>query len=172
MTLRYMYMNYLSGANWYSRTSVSPQVKKFAKYLTKDMTVLEIGCGSGVDSDYLKSLKVNTRTCDIKGTVADDICVCEELPYGSNSFDAVFCRGVLHLTDYKLALFEIDRIIKSDGLCYISYPQDVYAVDEYYQLIPASAVRPYFAKILYTRRSKKNHGEHDHTFVQYLGRWR
>ena len=172
MALEQVYTRYLAGADWYSRSIVSLQAKRFAQYLTKDMKVLEIGCGSGVDADYFRRLGFSIRTCDIKGPIPDDISICEELIYPDNSFDAIFCRGVLHLTECVRALSEVNRVIKGGGLCYLSYPRDIKLDDEFYQLVEDEVVTGYYGKLLYRKTRKTNHGHHSHWFEEYLGLWR
>ncbi len=46
------------------------------------------------------------------------------LPFRPNQFDTVICSEVLeHLPDYKTALDEIDRVLKSDGELAVSVPR-------------------------------------------------
>lgn len=44
----------------------------------------------------------------------------ENLPYGDGSFDAVFCYGVLFLTDWKKSLSEFCRVLKPNGKIYVN----------------------------------------------------
>ena len=45
----------------------------------------------------------------------------ESLPFEDESFDAVFCNGVIFLTDYKTALREFFRVLKPGGSLYVGY---------------------------------------------------
>ncbi len=44
----------------------------------------------------------------------------ENLPYSDNSFDAIFCYGVLFVTDIKKSLLEFYRVLKKGGVMYFS----------------------------------------------------
>lgn len=44
----------------------------------------------------------------------------EELPYEDNSFDAVFCYGVIFLTDFKKSVAELYRVLKPGGKLYFT----------------------------------------------------
>ncbi|MFC3645980.1 class I SAM-dependent methyltransferase [Planctobacterium marinum] len=48
----------------------------------------------------------------------------ESLPYENNSFDFVFCYGVLFLTDWKQSLRELARVLKPGGRMYINMNGD------------------------------------------------
>jgi ubiquinone/menaquinone biosynthesis C-methylase UbiE len=45
----------------------------------------------------------------------------EALQYDDNSFDAVFCYGVIFLTDYRKALQEFSRVLKPGGKLYFTF---------------------------------------------------
>lgn len=39
----------------------------------------------------------------------------EELPYDNEKFDAVFCYGVIFITDYRKVIKEFSRVLRSEG---------------------------------------------------------
>ena len=100
--------------------------------LSSDMNVLEIGCGTGQLSyplsgrvrlweatDFspamIREAKRNNDSKKLHFTVADAIC----LPYGDETFDAVVIANTLHIMPHpELALREIHRVLKKDGMLY------------------------------------------------------
>ena len=44
----------------------------------------------------------------------------EELPYDDNTFDGIFCYGVISCTDWKKTLGEFARVLKKDGILYLT----------------------------------------------------
>ena len=44
----------------------------------------------------------------------------DEMPYEDNTFDAVFCYGVIFLTPWRKSLAEIFRVLKPDGKIYVN----------------------------------------------------
>lgn len=44
----------------------------------------------------------------------------EELPFEDSSFDAVFCYGVIFLTDWKKSLRELCRVLRTNGRLYLN----------------------------------------------------
>lgn len=45
----------------------------------------------------------------------------EELPYANESFDCVYCYGVVFLTDWKKSLAQLARVLKPGGSIYINF---------------------------------------------------
>jgi ubiquinone/menaquinone biosynthesis C-methylase UbiE len=60
-----------------------------------------------------QKLNLNNITCQ-EGSI-------EDLPYEDESFDAIFCNGVIFLTDYQKSLKELYRVLKPGGKIYLSY---------------------------------------------------
>lgn len=103
------------------------------KVISKETTVLDLGCGSGRWSKYLSN-KVKFIECvDPSNAVyaaAKLLEKCENvritkasldgLPFESNSFDFVMSLGVLHhIPDTQLALNELVEKVKLDGYVFI-----------------------------------------------------
>lgn len=164
------YRHYTRGYDWDARQRPSPQVKRFCAKVCDHALVLEIGSGNGVDANYMRSRGIRLVATDVRSTV-DVLCSAHNLPFADETFDALFCRGVMHLLDYQVALREIDRVVRCNGLVFISYPQDVYDRSEYYQLVPTGDVKTHFQQIHYYAATVNTHGEHRHHFVEVLGVW-
>jgi ubiquinone/menaquinone biosynthesis C-methylase UbiE len=91
-------------------------------------SVLDVGCGLGLDYEMYKSNNSNINYCGIdacKGFIEENkknypeadfrLSRAQELPFEDNSFDLVTCRGVLeHLDEPYKAISEIARVSKHD----------------------------------------------------------
>ena len=62
--------------------------------------------------DLLQSLEVENAEVR-EGSV-------EELPYENEEFDAIWCYGVIFLTDYRKTLAEFRRVLKPGGTLYVT----------------------------------------------------
>src|SRR3989344_5134651 len=81
---------------------------------SKPESVLEIGVGNKVVSNYLKKIGLNITTCDFDALLKPDHTAdVRKLPFKSNSYNTVLCAEVLeHLPfkDFRKALKEIKRV--------------------------------------------------------------
>lgn len=98
--------------------------------------VLDAGCGFGQWSLALASLNYEVECCDISpiriqflNQLADSlkasninaqISGIDTLPFSDESFDAVFCYGVLFLTPWRQSLQELVRVLKPGGKLYVN----------------------------------------------------
>ncbi|HEY4759111.1 MAG TPA: class I SAM-dependent methyltransferase [Thermoguttaceae bacterium] len=101
--------------------------KEFLKDLSKGSKILIIGVMGGRDYFFLKYLGFDVVAVDIgKQPDIDPIIMCnveEELPFESDSFDAVLVGEVLeHLKNDVQALINIRRVLKKNGILIVSLP--------------------------------------------------
>jgi len=117
----------------------------FSSEAKKGMRVLEIGCGSGanifmLNELYPKAEEIEFYGVDIspmrirfansitrwKGRTGNchfNLGTAEKLGYSDGQFDMVICTEVLeHLLDSKIALKEMNRVLKKGGVAVISTP--------------------------------------------------
>jgi ubiquinone/menaquinone biosynthesis C-methylase UbiE len=98
--------------------------------------VLDAGCGFGQWSLALAELNTEVYSCDISPLrthflldLASELMInnitvktskLEVLPYDDQTFDAVFCYGVIFLSDWKKSLAELKRVLKPGGNLYLT----------------------------------------------------
>ena len=124
---------------WFNELAFK-RFSKYYDYLPKDAEfkyhqgedVLEVGCGIGTDLvEYAKygakvsgmdlgedQVRITKLNFELHGLPYSEMKVgnAEKLPFADNSFDLVFCFGVLHHTpNTKKAIEEIFRVLKPDG---------------------------------------------------------
>jgi len=112
------------------------RVLPIAYEIKKDSKVLEIGCNDG---SFLQLLR-DKRGCHVFGIDLSEELVkkaqdkglnvqvgdAEKLPFEDGTFDYVTCMDVLsHLPDCYLALEEIRRVLKKDGILLGSVPHKI-----------------------------------------------
>lgn len=130
-----------------------------AASLNKTGEVLEVGCGNGFVSYLLSSIsnkvvaadlcsrssKTHTVGIDIANRFFDKLgvsnahlcsCSVEGLPFKDNTFDVIFSSYVLqYLKDRSLALRELKRVVKKDGIIILMLPnfiERIYAFFQFY----------------------------------------
>lgn len=109
------------------------------KYLPKGSSVLEIGCGGGIESLRLSELGMKIYVSDIsvgmvkkaKSVLTNSseinvinflVCDAEELPFGDNSVDSILIVASLHhLPNPDIFFLEARRVLKPNGLLVIGF---------------------------------------------------
>jgi ubiquinone/menaquinone biosynthesis C-methylase UbiE len=126
----------------YARTEYARGVQFHRDYVARlgmsGQRVLDAGCGVGnwslALSQYFRqvtSLELDldrlafTRYVgEVSGVTLELVYgSIEDLPFAESSFDAVFCRGVIFLTDYRQSMAELTRVLKPGGMLYISFEE-------------------------------------------------
>jgi SAM-dependent methyltransferase len=98
--------------------------------------VLDAACGMGQWAialsrlnGHVEGIDVNAERLAVARALSDSMRSCntsfrqgclEELPYASEVFDGVFCYGAFMFTDMKVTAREFFRVLKEDGIAYVS----------------------------------------------------
>lgn len=119
------------------KNGISDYVDRLKQYGFLDFEhALDAGCGFGQWSLALSQLNKEVFSCDAdverveflhKIAVENKInnihtrqAFIDNLPYENESFDAVFCYGVIFLTPWKKSLSELVRVLKPGGKLYVN----------------------------------------------------
>jgi len=109
---------------------------KFALQFAKNKVILDAGCGTGYRADYLSNVSKEVIGIDIseaairyarthfqKNNLKFEVIDLTSLAFQNSTFDIVcFFDVIEHIEDYKKAIQEICRVLKTDGLFIISTP--------------------------------------------------
>jgi|TARA_Y100000310_G_scaffold56791_1_gene52101 ubiquinone/menaquinone biosynthesis C-methylase UbiE len=139
----------------------------------KGKKVLDLGCGKGGYSLNLfkegaitTSLDITTEYFqNIKGT-RFILGNATRMPFKSNSFDFVFCSSLIeHIKNPDLLLREIKRVLKKNGLCYLSFPP-------FWSPVGAHQFKPfhYLGEKIAVRLSRKFYGTRSFRYDDVYGK--
>jgi ubiquinone/menaquinone biosynthesis C-methylase UbiE len=128
--------------------------------------ILEVGCGAGRFTEVvLKNTKANLFALDYSNAVDANYrnngpherlnlyqASMFHMPFAENSFDKIFCFGVLqHTPDFRYALECMAKVLKPGGELVV----DFYPIKGWYTKINAKYIlRPIFKRISHTRLLK------------------
>jgi len=140
--------------------------------------ILDIGCGTGgtsvafakaggdvvgIDSGSTNSLHIKMARARCKEENVDAEIICSDgcrTPFHNNTFDIIVCESVIEHTLYPLELAkEISRILKKDGILYLTAPNkfslpNIYR-DDHYDLFGVVLLPRALAKIYVTKIRKR-----------------
>lgn len=103
--------------------------------LLKGDKVLDLGSGPATDSTYLKEFGLSVYSTDysrgmlnIGKKLNPSLSLIESdtyaSPFSDNAFDGIwFCASLLHLEHPEKALAEVNRLLKPEGVCFVSVKQ-------------------------------------------------
>lgn len=127
-----IYSGFMKGADK-SYEEISDKIRP---YITGDMKVLELACGTGMFSFQLANSAKSWEATDFSENMIEEaeklyakkdvieglsfsVKDATNLPYDDNSFDAIMIANALHIMpEPKMALSEIKRVLKEDGLLF------------------------------------------------------
>ena len=131
----YIKMGELEKNHWYFKAKRKFLDILLVKYITEysgKIHVLDVGCGTGAVLEQMAAKHFTVSGVDINDTA---LAYCrdkgfqvergsaDKMPYASASFDIVFALDVLeHLENPELALQEVKRVLKKDGLFIVTVP--------------------------------------------------
>ena len=131
-------------SQWLSRKSDVQNFLFFLKKHFKDikgLKVLDAGCAQGRDSNEISINGLEVLGLDydenfIKEAKKEypslkfEIGKIEDLSYPDESFDAVYCVNTLFYTDINKSLPELSRVLKSNGILFITLDEKIVNLDE------------------------------------------
>ena len=111
---------------------IATQIKKLFKDKQKPASILDVGCGTGVNFRILKKFgqvtgvddsKLAINFCRKRGIGEAKTGQAEKLPFPKNSFDLICAFDLIeHVDDDVLALKEFQRVCKPGGFVFILAP--------------------------------------------------
>lgn len=111
----------------------SPLYAMFLKYVKPGGAILDLGCGSGRDSQYFKGMGFSVHAidasesmCDYASTLIGQTVECkrfDDIAF-ANEFDGVWaCSSLLHVPPNELPgiLHKVLKSLRSNGILYMSF---------------------------------------------------
>lgn len=148
-------------------------IKVLQKYKGKNAKVLDLGCGTGLNTPSLAKAFPRTTACDVEPRLAEatrdfltkfklKVPVVtydgKRLPFKDKSFDLISCIEVYeHAKNPGMLLKEIRRVLKPDGVLHITAPNKLWPIEGHYQLLFLSYLPKKLAD-LYVRMTGKGPG--------------
>jgi ubiquinone/menaquinone biosynthesis C-methylase UbiE len=112
------------------------------KDAVEEMTILDIGCGSGIIAEYF-SRRNRVYCADVDNQLSldgmDSVIFRKiqsaSLPFDDSLFDIVISNHVIeHVKDQPLHLKEIRRVLKPKGVCYLATPNRNFPIEPHYRI--------------------------------------
>lgn len=136
--------------------------------------ILDIGCGSGyLDSILSKQAELYAGVDFVDERKAEDFTFLVSsalyLPFKNSSFDIVICNHVIeHVPEQDKVLGEINRVLKEDGVCYITSPNKLWPIEPHLKL-PFLSLLPRRIADAYVRIAGKgkNYDIYPMTYAQF-----
>lgn len=130
-------------------------------------TLLEIGIGSKVVSEYLKRMGIKVTTCDIDSNLfPDKVGDIRNLPFENESFDVVAAFQVLEhipFSDFEKALKEMSRVSKKYAIASLPFRHTAFEIVLKIPFIRTIFKKPFLSfclRIPLIFYNERNLGEH------------
>jgi len=137
------YSNYLAFQNFQAREILKELKKRKIDISNMDMLELSAGLGgySTIFKKHVKSLIVTDlekpAVCNKFNIPFKLVDVTQKFPFDDNSFDFVFASSLIeHINNPEIMIKEIKRILRPNGLLYLSFPP-------FYSPVGSHAVKPF-----------------------------
>ena len=120
--------DYLEFQKFQAKWIISDSLKGFN---LQSKIVLDLGSGFGGYSQELAKSGADVYSVDLnisrQPQIQTNISLlnadCNNLPIRSESMDLVFCASLIeHVSDQRQLICEINRVLKKQGICYLSFP--------------------------------------------------
>ncbi len=146
----------------------------------KEMTIIDIGVGTGRFAIPLSTIAKSIVGIDISQKMLDVLmsnntsknltticCNAENIMFPNDSFDMAFAVSVFHLIpNWKKVLDEIERVLKTDGLCIIGRTEYVGAEGIQYEYIRHKVLRKY------SKDAQERGLPFDQQLIEFNNRWK
>lgn len=127
-------------------------ISEFSGGISGNLLLLDIGTGNGGIAHHLGE-NFNVISVDIEDQrlVHDgySFLVCnEKLPFMNEQFDIVISNHIIeHVSDHRAHLFEIARVLKSNGLVYLATPNRLWPWEVHYKVPIIHYLPPHLFKL-------------------------
>jgi len=115
-------------------------LKDYTGRSIKNLRILEIGCGSGIISNYFGE-KNSVYSVDIeeppikKRNFRFSKVKSEKLPFKNDYFDIVISNHVIeHVPNQEFHLSEVKRVMKNNGVGYLATPNKIFPIEPHYKV--------------------------------------
>lgn len=109
-----------------SRDKLLNFIREASTLLSTTSTVLDAGAGEGMYQEYFAgSSYISIDLCKVSKAYGRISAISDlaNIPFPTECFDAVICTQVLeHVNDPSAVLFELNRVLKTNGVLWLSAP--------------------------------------------------
>ena len=177
----------ISAEKYLVGTEIERSSKKYLLEMAKQCSkgkALDIGCGTGINADYLGRYGFDITGIDLsetaiikfreKGYIGIVHDISNGLPFDNNSFELVFASEVIeHMDDIIDFLNEIKRVLKPGGTLLLSTPNSIFWAYRMLTLIgksPSEYQHPGHLRFFSPKLLKKHFQECQYHKIQMSGR--
>jgi SAM-dependent methyltransferase len=165
--------DYLQFQKFQAKWIICNYLKRFD---LKAKNILDLGSGSGGYTQEFSNSGAKVYAIDLNITqhpqkkqinifqIEGD---CNNLPIRSESMDLVFCSSLIeHVSNQGQLISEINRVLKKDGICYLSFPP-------FFSLVGGHQFKPFhlFGERIAVFLSKYIYGLNVESYITSCGNW-